>query len=75
MIYWTVIPLEAVWNGWEEMSCPWVEIEYQGIQMIVEPADPPGYGRVVRLLSPRPGDYLRPDLTPGSLVPLTRAPL
>ncbi|GAX90588.1 hypothetical protein EFBL_2215 [Effusibacillus lacus] len=70
MLYWAAIPLESVFEGFDSMTCNWIETEYQGIRMFVEPCGQ-GFGRVVRLLSANPYDYLNPHLAPGSIVPLT----
>ena len=68
---WTIVPVEQVLENREETSPRFREIEYDGITMMVEPmAD--GMGRVERLLSGNPADFLRPELQPGSLVPLVR---
>jgi hypothetical protein len=69
MMYWAAIPLEAVFAGLDTMTCHWMEIEYQGVQMVVEPYTN-GYGKIVRLLSPNPFDYLKAELAPGALIPL-----
>jgi hypothetical protein len=72
MLLWSVVPEEYVWEGYEKMECKWREAEVDGVKMIVEPCDPPGYGRIVRLLSPDPRVYLKPDMQPGQLVCLMR---
>ncbi|WP_018132497.1 YlzJ-like family protein [Effusibacillus pohliae] len=69
MLHWAAIPLETVLEGYDSMECNWMETEYQGVKMLVEPCGQ-GCGRVVRLLSPNPYDYLKPNLAPGSIVPL-----
>lgn len=68
-VLWTAIPLETVLEGYDSMRLHWIETEYRGVKMVVEPVGE-GYGKVVRLLSPDPFDYLNPDLAPGSRVPL-----
>jgi hypothetical protein len=69
MLYWAAIPLETAFEGFDSMTCDWIETEYQGIKMLVEPCGE-GCGKIVRLLSPNPYDYLKTDLAPGSTVPI-----
>ncbi|MFC4768850.1 YlzJ-like family protein [Effusibacillus consociatus] len=69
MLYWAAIPLETVMEGFESMTCNWIETEYQGVKMLVEPCGQ-GCGRVVRLLSPNPYDYLNAAISPGTTVPI-----
>lgn len=68
-LHWAAIPAEIVFEGFETMTLNWIETEYQGVKMIVEPFGN-GTGRVVRLLSPNPSDYLNANLSPGSVVPI-----
>lgn len=69
MLYWAAIPLEIVFEGFDTMKCEWIETEYQGVKMVVEPTNN-GTGKIIRLLSPIPSDYLKPYLAPGSIVPV-----
>lgn len=73
MLYWAAIPMETVLDGFESMTCNWIETEYQGVKMVVEPCGQ-GSGKVVRLLSANPYDYLNPNLAPGCTVPLYQSP-
>ncbi|NLA59171.1 MAG: hypothetical protein GX855_09775 [Firmicutes bacterium] len=66
---WTIIPPEVVWEGVEEKPKDIMELEWQGVQMLVEPLQF-GQGRIVRLLSTDPKDFLRPELAPGSIINL-----
>lgn len=68
-LHWAVIPAETVFEGFETMTLNWVETEYKGVKMIVEPLGN-GTGKVVRLLSPNPSDYLNASLFPGSVIPI-----
>lgn len=70
-LHWAAIPPETVFEGFETMRLNWIETEYQGIKMIVEPFEN-GTGKVVRLLSPNPYDYLNESIAPGSVVPIVR---
>ena len=66
MIYWTPLDLEQVFQGWEGGQ-PTVEITKEGLLLQVEPLGD-GKGKVVRLISGNPADYLRTDLAPGAIV-------
>jgi len=69
MLNWSVVPEEVLFEGFETMSCKWVEATVGGVQMLVEPiAEQPGYGRIVRLLSPDPAVYLKACYQPGQSV-------
>lgn len=67
-VIWSIMPIEQVWSGGGQLQeCR--QISWQGVDMLVTPvAD--GMGRIERLLSPNPQDYLRTELQPGALVPL-----
>lgn len=71
MIYWSIIPLEAAFAGWDDPANerPIETIEYHGVQMEVTAI---GFrkARIHRLLSPIPADYLRPELAPGQIITL-----
>lgn len=66
MIFWSVIPLECVMDGFADSeSYSRLEyIEWQGVTMLVE-RGAAGRVRIHRLVSPVPADYLRPDWAPG----------
>jgi len=67
MILHTVSPLEKVLEGYEKGGAEQIEMHYQGKTLIVEPVD---YytGKLVRIISANPHDYLHPQLQPGSLI-------
>ncbi|MEW6423307.1 MAG: YlzJ-like family protein [Bacillota bacterium] len=68
MILYTPMPLELVTEGFEEMKQPVTRLVFwEGIPLIIEDTGS-GRGRVVRLLSTEPEDYLRTDLFPGAVV-------
>ena len=67
MVYWTPLDLEKVFDGWDTMQDNVLETEYDGLLLQVEPLEH-GKGRVIRLISGNPMDYLRPDLAPGSVI-------
>ncbi|HPU36114.1 MAG TPA: YlzJ-like family protein [Bacillota bacterium] len=68
MILYTPMQLELVLEGFDPTKYPeYREVDYNGVPMLVEDA---GFGttKIVKLLSTRPADYLRPELLPGNLV-------
>ena len=68
MILYTPMQLELVLEGFDPTKYPeYREVIYNGVPMLVEEAGV-GAKRIVKLLSTRPSDYLRPDLLPGNLV-------
>lgn len=67
MIIYTSMPLEWVYEGYDSFEPVYEEIVYNGVQMVVEPCGP-FEGRIVRLLSPNPQDYLNPSYTPGKMI-------
>ncbi|WP_229776522.1 YlzJ-like family protein [Alicyclobacillus cellulosilyticus] len=66
---WTIVPASLLWDGFGESSPRWVEVEHEGVTMLVVPQGD-GFARLERLISPRPGDYLRPEWQPGARISL-----
>ena len=68
MILYTPMQLELVVEGLEEMKEPAARlVEIGGVPLIIEDTGS-GEGKVVRLLSTDPQDYLRTDLYPGTVI-------
>ncbi len=67
MIYWTPLDLDQVFKGWDQPIEQIVDMEYDGLLVQVNPIGN-GKARLVRLISGNPMDYLRPELTPGTIV-------
>lgn len=68
MILYTPMQLELVFEGFDNTRYPeYKEVEYQGVPMIVETLGS-GRQKIVKLLSTNPFDYLKPELTPGSII-------
>ncbi|MFC0215684.1 YlzJ-like family protein [Paenibacillus chartarius] len=67
MIMYTPIPLELVFDGVEDMKATAFEANVGGVQMMLEPCGE-RQARIVRLLSPNPQDYLKPEHAPGTIV-------
>ncbi|WP_282941910.1 YlzJ-like family protein [Paenibacillus sp. RC67] len=67
MIHYTVMPLEVVMEGIEEMEANQVEIVVNGVTMQVQPLNS-NQATIVRLISGNPQDYLNPQYTPGRII-------
>jgi hypothetical protein len=66
VVLWTVLPIELVLRETEHTPA-FEEIDYSGIKLMIEKISPL-QGRVVRLLSTEPQDFLRPEIQPGVLL-------
>jgi len=66
MILYTAMPLELVLDGMDK-SYNFKEIERDNIKLIIEPIDI-SRGRIVRIISTNPQDFLNPDYSPGTIV-------
>lgn len=69
MILYTTVPLEAVFEGIENMQARSFTATVGGVQMELEPFGE-RQARIVRLLSPYPEHYLQPEYAPGTVVEL-----
>lgn len=67
MTIYTSMPLELVFDGFKEQPGPFVDITIGGVRMQVEPLSP-GIGKIIRLMDCPLDAYLRPELTPGTVV-------
>lgn len=68
MIHYSVIPVETVFANMEQVEKQELkEITYGHATMLVEQTGP-FEGRIVRLISPDPQDYLNPNYAPGQSV-------
>lgn len=68
MILYTPMQLELVLEGFDQTKYPdFQEVNYHGVPLLVEDN---GHGRkkIVKLLSTKPADYLKPELSPGNLI-------
>lgn len=69
MIMYTTMPLELVFENMEQVEKQELqEIDLgRGITMLIEPTG--AYqGKIVRLISPNPQDYLNPRFAPGEII-------
>jgi hypothetical protein len=67
VIIYTAMPLEFVLEGMDKQELLYSEIEMDGVKMIVEQMTPFA-GKVVRLISPNPQDYMNPSYAPGQMI-------
>jgi hypothetical protein len=69
MIFHTIIPPEYLFEQFCAAMPDLQTVDIGGLKMQVEMGKT-GYGRVVRLFSTNPNDYLNPCFVPGSIVDL-----
>ncbi len=68
MILYTPMQLELVLEGFDQTKYPeYKEIKYKGVPVLVEKTDS-GEQKIVKLLSTDPADYLKQEISPGSLI-------
>lgn len=67
MAYWTPLDLEQVFDGWDRAEDRTVELEMDGLLFQVEPLGE-GRGKIIRMISGNPNDYLREEYSPGKIV-------
>lgn len=66
MVLYTAMPLELVLEGMDK-AYNYKEINLDGIKLIIEPLDL-NHGKIVRLISTNPQDYLKSELCPGRII-------
>ena len=69
MIIYTPLPIEQVLEGNSDFSPDYKEIEKDGCILLIEPISF-SEGRIVRLISSNPQEYLKPTLQPGEIIKL-----
>ncbi|MBO7746594.1 YlzJ-like family protein [Paenibacillus sp. MWE-103] len=67
MTIYSVMPLELVLDGIRQQPGPYLTVQAGDVRLQIE-AVAPGIGRIVRLTDGPLDAYLRPELTPGTLV-------
>ncbi|HEX3032943.1 MAG TPA: YlzJ-like family protein [Bacillota bacterium] len=70
MILYTTMPLEKVLEGHDHPIKPTVEMTIEGKQVVIEPGEH-NSGKIVRLISTEPNDFLDPRFQPGNKVIFT----
>lgn len=67
MTIYSIMPMELVFDGIHEQPGPYVSVQIGDVRLQIE-AVSPGVGRIVRLIDGPLDAYLRPELTPGTVV-------
>ena len=67
MILYTIMPPEVVLEGMNQPVKPPQEIDLGNVKLLVETMGL-NQGKVVRLISTDPQDYLNPNFQPGSII-------
>lgn len=67
MIHYTLLPLESVFDGWDQLKSAPREVVIHGVTMLVEPVNE-SEARIVRLISSDPQDFLNPTFQPGMTI-------
>ena len=68
MIFWSIVPEDVVFNGWED-TVEFQELSYMGKTVRIRRGA--GGGSLEQLLSTDPKDFLKKELSPGSQVPFS----
>jgi len=72
MIHYSTVPMEVVFQNYDQLEKQELkELQFGHMTMLVEPTGP-FEGKIVRMISPVPQDYLNPQLAPGQ--PITFQP-
>lgn len=66
MLLYTAMPLELVLEGLDK-TYEYKEIEINNIKVLIEPLEA-NKGKIVRIISPNPQDYLNTNLSPGNII-------
>ncbi len=68
MINYSIFQSEFIFKDWDDFNPSYKVVEMQnGLKLEVEQVNEESV-RIVRIISTNPGDYLRDDITPGSIV-------
>ncbi|WP_422445706.1 YlzJ-like family protein [Thermoanaerobacterium sp. DL9XJH110] len=66
MLLYTTMPVELVLEGMDK-KYEFREIEIDNVKLLIEPIDI-NMGRIVRVFSTNPQDYLNPNFFPGRII-------
>lgn len=67
MIHYSVVPMDVIFEGAEAFQPHYVDIDQGGVKLQIEPLS--GFqGRIVRLYSCNPQDYLKEQYAPGTII-------
>lgn len=72
MLLWTIMPLESVFPA-EPYQPDYEEITFGQSRVLMERLNA-RQCRVVRLITTEPGEYLRPELQPGTIISYASSP-
>lgn len=64
MIIYSPLPIETIFDGYDQMKLNYREVQFGNITMVIEQISD-AEGRIVRVISPDPQDYLNPQYQPG----------
>jgi hypothetical protein len=68
MIIYSTVPMEVIFQNYEQMEKQEIrELSFGGMTMLIEPTGP-YEGKIVRMISPNPQDYLHPHFAPGQKI-------
>ncbi|TDF98169.1 YlzJ-like family protein [Paenibacillus piri] len=67
MIHYTVLPLEVVLEGIEQMEDTSIQLTVNGITMQVQPINAT-QASIIRITSCNPQHYLNPQYSPGRII-------
>jgi hypothetical protein len=67
MILYSIIPTEAIYQGFDQFNPQFEDVVLDGCSMQIERINE-NQGRIVRLYSVNPQDYLKPHFSPGSII-------
>lgn len=67
MIIYSAMPIEQILEGIDTYRPMYHEVQMDGVTMLVEQTEGME-GKIVRLLSPNPQDYLNPRYAPGTKI-------
>ncbi len=67
MIIHSIVPIEQIFEGFDQIRDELEEIQMDGLIIQVLPINS-RQAKIVRLISPNPHDYLNPKYAPGEMI-------
>lgn len=67
MIIYSPVPIEFIFEGYDQMKLNYREIQIENTTMVVDQISS-SEGKIIRLISPNPQDYLNPKYQPGTMI-------
>ncbi len=65
MIIYSPVPIETIFDGYDQMKLNYRELQMGHVTMVIEQISNTE-GKIVRVISPDPQDYLNPRYQPGT---------